>query len=87
MTIKNIRTYNKWSLEIASKLFNIKPERLKNIEDYKEAPTYDEVVTILKMAGVYYDDMVGEIYNDFDSHYRHQEVHKFLEAEKKKINY
>ncbi len=77
MTIKNIRNYNKWSLELASKLFNIAPERLKNIEDYKEAPTYEEVVTILKMADVYYDDMVGTIFNDFDSHRRFQELQKF----------
>ena len=79
ITIKNIRAYNKWSLEIASKLFKIEKERLIKLEDYKEVPTYNEVVNILKAADIYYDDTVGIIFNDIDMHLRLKQLQNVYE--------
>lgn len=70
ITLKRLRVDKGLSLESASKLFGIKTRTLKECEDYKKIPSRQEVVTILKMLRMNYDEVFYAIFKDICRHYR-----------------
>ncbi len=69
LTLKRLRQKKGLSLTTASKLFGIKAKTLEEIEEYKRVPEYEELVVILKMLGLYYDEIYAIIMNDIALHY------------------
>ena len=51
-------------LETLSKLCDIKGRRLKDIEEYRTIPDGDEIISILKILGIYYDEVLFFIWED-----------------------
>lgn len=69
MTLRRLREQKGLKLETASKLFKIDVNTLKKYEEYKEIPSRDELVTMLKIMGFYFDEVITIIYNDIEEKY------------------
>lgn len=69
MTLRRLREKKGWKLETAAKLYKMEVKKLKNYEEYKDVPSYDELVTMLKLMGYYFDEVIAIIYNDIDEKY------------------
>ena len=58
ITLKRLREKKGMKLETLSKLCDIKVRRLKDIEEYRTIPDGDEIISILKILGIYYDEIL-----------------------------
>lgn len=73
LTLKNLRLDKGWSLELASKIYGIKAKTLNAYETYKQVPSSQEVITILKILKMNYDEVFYVIYEDIARHYKRPE--------------
>lgn len=64
ITLKRLREKKGMKLETLAKLCNIKSRRLKDIEEYRTIPDGDEIISILKILGIYYDEVLFFIWED-----------------------
>ncbi len=64
ITLKRLREKKGMKLETLSKLCDIKVRRLKDIEEYRTIPDGDEIISILKILGIYYDEILFFIWED-----------------------
>lgn len=64
ITLKRLREKKGMKLETLSKLCDIKVRRLKDIEEYRTIPDGDEIISILKILGIYYDEVLFFIWED-----------------------
>lgn len=70
LTLRRLREKKGWTLDTASKIFGISRSKLKEYEEYKDIPTYEELKTILKITGFYFDEIGFIILRDIESHYK-----------------
>ena len=64
ITLKRLREKKGMKLETLSKLCYIKVRRLKDIEEYRTIPDGDEIISIHKILGIYYDEVLFFIWED-----------------------
>lgn len=58
MTLKQVRIFNGWSQEDASKLYDVSVDTISNYENYKTYPDVPIIENILKATGLRYDDII-----------------------------
>ena len=64
ITLKNLRENKKWSLKLASEIYKIDINTLKNFEEYKEIPNEKQVDEILRKLNKNYMEFFCKIYED-----------------------
>lgn len=69
MNLRRIREVQNLKLKDLAKLGNMDVERLRAIEQYKELPTWIELIRILKICRHYFDETISIIWQDIDEHY------------------
>ena len=57
-TLKALRINNGWSQEVASKLYGVSIDTVKNYENYKTFPDVPIIENILRVTGMKYDDII-----------------------------
>jgi len=57
-------------IELASKLYGINVSKLEKYEEYRDIPSSEEIISILKLHHMNYDEIAFIIYDDISKHYR-----------------
>lgn len=70
LTLRRLREKKGWSIDILAKLSHIKYETLKDYEEYRKVPSTEEVITMLKIMGFYFDEVVYLIFDDISKKYK-----------------
>ena len=70
VSLKNLRINKRWSLEFAARIYGMGVKKLKSYEEYRKIPSPEEIIIILKMTGVYFDEILFLVYEDIQKHYR-----------------
>lgn len=69
MNLRRIREVQNLKLKDLSAQCSMDVERLRSIEQYREIPTWNELIRILKKTNHYFDEVVFIIWNDIQDHY------------------
>lgn len=70
MTLRRLREAKGWKLNTAAIIFDIKSEQLKAYEEYRDVPTFKELIKMLKLMGYYFDEVPFIIFHDIEAHYK-----------------
>lgn len=70
MTLRRLREAKGWKLNTAAIIFGIKSEQLKAYEEYRDVPTFKELIKMLKLMGYYFDEVPFIIFRDIEAHYK-----------------
>lgn len=77
MNLRRIREVQNLKLKDLAKLCNMDVERLRAIEQYKELPTWIELIRILKKTNHYFDETCLVVWHDIADHYMPQNYNEY----------
>ena len=78
MNLRRIREVQNLKLKDLSAQSNMDVERLRSIEQYREIPTWNELIRILKKTNHYFDEVVFIIWNDIQDHYIPKDNNEYM---------
>ena len=82
MNLRRIREIQNLTLKELAERCHMDVERLRAIEQYKELPTFLEIIRILKQTNHYFDEVCAIIWNDIEEHYIPESYNEYTTIER-----